>query len=78
MNAELWMKGTILGGAGHAANRDGVETPQRLLPESLRPVLGQFSPRSGPGNPLRVNEALPTNSNSMMTETMIMAFLMVP
>ena len=78
MTEELWTKVMVPGGAGQAANWNGVEAPLRLLPESLRPVLGQFSPRSGPGNPLRVNEAVTTNSNSMMTETMIMAFLMVP
>ena len=78
MTAELWTKCMVLGGAGQVANRDGVETPQRLLPEPLRPVLGQFSPSSGPGNPLRGNEALTTNSNLMMTETMIVAFIMVP
>ena len=78
MTAELWTKVMIPGGAGQAANRDGVETPQRLLPEPLRPVPGQFPLRSSPGTPPPVNRALPTNSNSMMTETMIMAFLMVP
>ena len=78
MTAELWTKGTVPDGAGQAANRDGVETPQRLLPEPLRPVLRQFTPRSGPGNPRQVNEAVTTNSNLMMTETMIIAFIMVP
>ena len=78
MTAELWTKGTVPDGAGQAANRDGVETPQRLLPEPLRPVPGQFPPRNGPGYPLRVNKALTTNSNLMMTEAMFIAFLMVP
>ena len=78
MTAELWTKGMVLGGAGQAANRDGVETPQRLLPEPLRPVPGQFPPRSGPGYPPQVSKALTTNSNLMMTETMIIAVLMVP
>ena len=78
MTAELWTKYMVLGGAGQVANRDGVETPQRLLPEPLRPVPGQFPPRSGPGNPRQVNEAVTTTSNLMMTETMIIAFIMVP
>ena len=78
MTAELWMKGMVLGGADQAANRTGVKTPQRWLPKPLRPVPVQFSPRSGPGNPLQINKALTTNSNLMMTETMIVAFIMVP
>ena len=78
MTAELWTKCMVLGGAGQAANWTGVETPQRWLPEPLTPVLGQFTPRSGPGNPRQVNEAVTTNSNLLMTEAMIVAFLIVP
>ena len=79
MTAGPWTKYTVPGGAGQAANRDGVETPQRLLPEPLRPALGQFPLRSGPErSPRQVNRALTTNRNSMMTETMIVAFLIAP
>ena len=78
MTAELWTKGMVLGGAGQAANLDGLKTPQRWLPEPLRTVPGQFPPRSGPGNPRQVNKALTTNSSLMMAETMIVAFIMVP
>ena len=78
MTAEPWTKYMIQGGAGQAANRAGVETPQRRLPEPLRPALGQFHSRIGPGYLLRVNEAVTTNSNLMLAAAMIIAFLMVP
>ena len=78
MTAEPWTKYMLQGGAGQAADRAGVETPQRLLPEPLRPAPGQFSPRIGPGYLLRVTEAVTTNRNLMLTAAMIVAFLMVP